>query len=145
MKAFLWIFYRAVLCSSPGAFYYSISTFYVYVFIYYFTLVPDGAPQNFSGDSLSETSILLEWDLPAKHLQNGEIVMYQLLYRKLGSNIEEELNVTGLQYEVKGLDMNTDYVFRIRAFTSMGPGPWSAEYRHHTFGKSKNSGMMAII
>nr|XP_034313381.1 receptor-type tyrosine-protein phosphatase F isoform X4 [Crassostrea gigas] len=97
--------------------------------------VPDGAPQNFSGDSLSETSILLEWDLPAKHLQNGEIVMYQLLYRKLGSNIEEELNVTGLQYEVKGLDMNTDYVFRIRAFTSMGPGPWSAEYRHHTFGK----------
>lgn len=117
------------------------------LFVYYFTctLVPDGAPQNFSGDSLSETSILLEWDLPAKHLQNGEIVMYQLLYRKLGSNIEEELNVTGLQYEVKGLDMNTDYVFRIRAFTSMGPGPWSAEYRHHTFGKSKNSGMMVII
>lgn len=101
----------------------------VCLFKNYFTLVPDGAPQNFSGESLSETSVLLEWDLPAKHLQNGEIVMYQLLYRKLAANIEEELNVTGLQYEVKGLEMNTDYVFRIRAFTSVGPGPWSAEYR----------------
>lgn len=117
----------------------------VCLFKNYFTLVPDGAPQNFSGESLSETSVLLEWDLPAKHLQNGEIVMYQLLYRKLAANIEEELNVTGLQYEVKGLEMNTDYVFRIRAFTSVGPGPWSAEYRHHTFGKSKNSGMTVII
>lgn len=96
---------------------------------------PDGAPQNFSAESLTETSVLLEWDLPAKHLQNGEIVMYQLLYRKLGASMEEEQNATGLQYEVKGLEMNTDYAFKIRAFTSVGPGPWSAEYRHHTFGR----------
>ncbi|XP_078318089.1 receptor-type tyrosine-protein phosphatase delta-like isoform X3 [Crassostrea virginica] len=97
--------------------------------------VPAGAPQNFSAESLSETSVLLEWDLPAKHLQNGEIIMYQVLYDKLADNTEEDLNVTGLQYEIKGLEMNTDYVFQIRAFTSMGPGPWSPRHLHHTFGR----------
>lgn len=102
-------------------------------------VVPAGAPQNFSAESLSETSVLLEWDLPAKHLQNGEIIMYQVLYDKLADNTEEDLNVTGLQYEIKGLEMNTDYVFQIRAFTSMGPGPWSPRHLHHTFGRSKAS------
>lgn len=71
--------------------------------------------------------------------------MYQFLYRKFGFNIEEELNVIGFQYEVKGLDMNTDYVFRIRVFISMGLGLWSVEYRYYTFGKSKNLGMMVIM
>jgi hypothetical protein len=81
---------------------------------------------------------VLEWDLPAKHLQNGEIVMYQLLYHKLADSINtEDLNITGLLYEVKGLEMNTDYVFQIRAFTSRGAGPWSPRYMHHTYGRSK--------
>lgn len=99
---------------------------------------PAGAPQNFSAESLTETSVVLEWDLPAKHLQNGEIVMYQLLYHKLADSINtEDLNITGLLYEVKGLEMNTDYVFQIRAFTSRGAGPWSPRYLHHTYGRSK--------
>ncbi|XP_062594902.1 receptor-type tyrosine-protein phosphatase F-like isoform X2 [Saccostrea cucullata] len=98
--------------------------------------IPAGAPQNFSAESLTETSVILEWDLPAKHLQNGEIVMYQLMYHKMADSINaEDLNITGLQYEVKGLEMNTDYVFQIRAFTSRGPGPWSPKYMHHTFGR----------
>ncbi|XP_056019779.1 receptor-type tyrosine-protein phosphatase F-like isoform X15 [Ostrea edulis] len=97
---------------------------------------PAGAPQNFSAESLTETSVVLEWDLPAKHLQNGEIVMYQLLYHKLADSINtEDLNITGLLYEVKGLEMNTDYVFQIRAFTSRGAGPWSPRYLHHTYGR----------
>ena len=86
-------------------------------------IVPAGAPQNFSVTGVSETTIKLEWDLPAKHLQNGEIVMYQLTYHRLTDAIYvEDLNLTSTEHKVSGLDMNTDYVFQIRAFTSKGAG-----------------------
>ena len=101
-------------------------------------LVPAGAPQNFTAVGLTETSVRLEWDLPAKHLQNGEIIMYQLMFHKLADQINsDDLNLTALQHDLTGLEMNTDYVFQIKAFTSKGSGPWSQRLLFHTFGRSR--------
>ncbi|XP_064607458.1 tyrosine-protein phosphatase Lar-like isoform X3 [Liolophura sinensis] len=98
--------------------------------------VPRGAPQNFSAVGLSETSVKLSWDLPAKKLRNGEIIMYQITYNKLAEPINvEDLNITETSVEISGLEMNTDYVFQIKAFTSRGAGPWSNKLHFRTFGQ----------
>ncbi|XP_053394772.1 tyrosine-protein phosphatase Lar-like isoform X3 [Mercenaria mercenaria] len=98
--------------------------------------VPQGAPQNFSAVGLTETSVRLAWDLPANKLRNGEIVSYQLIYYQLADSINvEETNITGTQYDVTKLDMNTDYVFQIKAYTVKGAGPWSPRLQYRTFGK----------
>ena len=87
---------------------------------------------------LSETSVRLTWDLPAKNLRNGEIIMYQVNFHKQSDSINvEDLNVTDNTMDISGLDMNTDYVFLIRGYTSKGPGPWSNKQIAHTFGHSK--------
>lgn len=111
------------------------------LFCFYFYLlsqkVPAGAPQNFTAEGLSESSVRLEWDLPAKHLQNGEIIMYQLMYHKLADPINvEDMNITDMQVDITGLDMNTDYVFQVKAYTSRGSGPWTFRLPFHTFGRS---------
>ncbi|XP_041360358.1 tyrosine-protein phosphatase Lar-like isoform X2 [Gigantopelta aegis] len=97
---------------------------------------PAGAPQNFTATGLSETSVHLTWDLPARALRNGDIVMYQITYHKLSDPInEEDLNVTDTFVDILGLEMNTDYIFTIKAYTSKGSGPWSNKLHFRTFGR----------
>ncbi|BFZ17029.1 hypothetical protein BsWGS_20067 [Bradybaena similaris] len=97
---------------------------------------PSGAPQNFTATGLTETSVRLTWDLPARNLRNGEVVMYQIAYHKLSDPInEEDLNSTDTFVDLVGLDMNTDYIFKIKAYTSRGAGPWSNKLHFRTFGR----------
>lgn len=108
--------------------------------------VPQGAPQNFSAVGLTETSVRLAWDLPAYKLRNGDIVSYQLIFYKLADSINvEEINITGLQYDVTNLDMNTDYVFQIKAYTVKGAGPWSSRLQYRTFGKRRFKSLCMIF
>jgi hypothetical protein len=44
---------------------------------------PSGAPQNFTATGLTETSIRLTWEAPARNMRNGDIAMYQITYHKL--------------------------------------------------------------
>ncbi|ESO86619.1 hypothetical protein LOTGIDRAFT_128794, partial [Lottia gigantea] len=95
---------------------------------------PAGAPQNFTAIGLSETSVRLTWDLPARNLRNGDIGMYQITYHKLSDPVnEEDLNITDTYMDIQGLEMNTDYIFKIKAYTSRGSGPWSNRLHFRTF------------
>ncbi|XP_059156947.1 receptor-type tyrosine-protein phosphatase S-like isoform X9 [Physella acuta] len=97
---------------------------------------PSGAPQNFTATGLTETSVRLTWDLPARNLRNGDIVMYQIAYHKLSEPTrEEDLNCTDAFIDIVSLDMNTDYIFKIKAYTTRGAGPWSNKLHFRTFGK----------
>ncbi|XP_025110636.1 receptor-type tyrosine-protein phosphatase F-like isoform X2 [Pomacea canaliculata] len=97
---------------------------------------PSGAPQNFTATGLTETSVRLTWDLPARNLRNGDIVMYQITYHKLADAInEEDLNITDTFVDIVGLEMDTDYIFKIKAYTSRGAGPWSNRLHFRTFGR----------
>lgn len=101
--------------------------------------VPSGSPQNFTATGLTETSVRLTWDLPARNHRNGVIVMYQVTYHKLSDPInEEDLNSTDTFVDLVGLDMNTDYMFKIKAYTSRGAGPWSNSLHFRTFGRSEH-------
>ncbi|RUS75353.1 hypothetical protein EGW08_016875 [Elysia chlorotica] len=99
--------------------------------------VPAGAPQNLTAEVLTDTSVRLSWDLPAAALRNGEIIMYQVTYSKATEDIiEEDLNCTASFIDLVGLEMNTQYKFKIKAFTNKGAGPWSNEKAFNTFGQS---------
>lgn len=88
--------------------------------------VPTGAPQNFTAIGLSPTSIQLQWDLPAQKHRNGEIVMYEVLYhQQKQSTVDFATNTTDKTMKIEGLEPVTDYNFQIRAYTAVGPGPWS--------------------
>ncbi|XP_055886078.1 tyrosine-protein phosphatase Lar-like isoform X13 [Biomphalaria glabrata] len=98
---------------------------------------PTGPPQNFTATGLTETAVRLTWDLPVRNFRNGDILMYQITYHKLSdSTAEEDMNVTSDTFkDLTNLDMNTDYSFKIRAYTSKGSGPWSNRLHFRTFGK----------
>lgn len=97
--------------------------------------LPTGAPQNFTAIGLSQTSIKLQWDPPAKRHRNGEIVLYEILYhRRIDSSEDFATNSTGTMAIVDGLEVSTDYIFQLRAYTIKGSGPWSNKLPFRTFG-----------
>ncbi len=101
-------------------------------------LVPGGAPQNFTASGLGSTSVKLTWDQPAKNLRRGDIIMYEIMYHKRSDSIDViDMNTTDTQAIVDGLEMNTDYIFQIKAYTSKGAGPWSNRLPFRTFGQRK--------
>ena len=88
--------------------------------------VPTGAPQNFTAIGVSPTSVRLQWDPPAEMHCNGKIVLYEVLYHQQKQATEDMMtNATDRYIMVDGLEPETDYNFQIRAYTAIGPGPWS--------------------
>ncbi|KAL8616015.1 hypothetical protein ACOMHN_014977 [Nucella lapillus] len=98
---------------------------------------PMGTPQNFTQTVLTESSVHLRWEAPPRQLQNGRIRQYQLAYRRVSDSLQQqkEMNVTVSRANLTGLDMNTDYIVQIRAYTGKGAGPWSNRLHFRTFGK----------
>ena len=50
---------------------------------------------------------------------------------RAGSRVE---NTTNTALTVDRLELNVDYKFLVRAYTSKGPGPWSNRLSFHTVG-----------
>ena len=110
----------------------------MFFFFCFSCIVPGGAPLNFSAMGVSSTSAKLMWSEPEKHLRNGEIVMYEILYHKRADPIETlDVNTTETHQLIEGLTMNTDYIFQIKAYTSKGAGPWSQRLPFRTMGQCK--------
>ena len=74
----------------------------------------------------------LSWMPP--EVPNGIITQYQMEYSSGNSSDFISLNINNsiLTYAVTGLTSNTEYVFRVRAFTIVGHGPPSNEVTHYT-------------
>lgn len=78
----------------------------------------------------------LTWDQPARALRNGQIKMYEMMYHKRTDPVDVyDVNTTDTQLVIEGLDMNMDYVFQIKAYTSKGAGPWSNRLPFRTYGQ----------
>ena len=85
----------------------------------------------------SSTSILVTWDMVPPMDQIGDITMYQVLYTPLqtfGGRIgTETVNVTGLRVNLTGLQEYVEYNISVRAYTSVGAGPYSDGVVERTF------------
>lgn len=103
-----------------------------------FLETPEGAPtappQNFSYRLQSPTTIVITWGPPLLQYRNGQITHYGLHFHKSSDQSPLEYNTTETRKVYSSLDENTEYVFRVRAYTGKGPGPWSNRLNLNTPG-----------
>ena len=83
--------------------------------------------------TVTDTTMSLSWTPP--QMPNGIITHYQVQYRRSDSSSTfTSLSTTNaiLTYTATELTSNTEYVFRVRAFTVVGHGSSSNEVTHYT-------------
>ena len=109
-----------------------------YLFIYLYFLTVPTAPRSLMVVNVTNSTVSLSWMLPST--TNGIITQYQVQYRRSNSSGFTLLNITNntLTHTVTGLSSNTEYVFRVRAYTVVGHGPSSNPVVDYT-GKLKIS------
>ena len=79
----------------------------------------------------SSTAILVTWDPVPEIDRNGIITQYEVEFSQSTFNETSTSNLTTtngsqLMVELEGLEENVEYSVRVRAYTSVGPGPFSA-------------------
>lgn len=99
-------------------------------------VAPAGSPMNVSITSITSTGAQLEWSPPAAHHQNGEIILYEIMYHQESNYVDDwTTNTTETSTVVEGLLPGTGYLFQTRAYTSRGSGPWSSPIEMITLGQ----------
>ena len=97
----------------------------------YLSLVPSSFPQNVNVSVNSSTAILVTWEEVPDLDQNGIITTYEVLYNPMetfdGELIPQTLNTTDIFTYLSELEQDVDYNISVRAYTSIGPGPYSEE------------------
>ena len=98
-----------------------------------FYLTVPNAPRSLMIVNVTDSTVSLSWMSPDK--PNGIITQYQIQYWKYDSITKfTSLNISNakLTYTVSGLTSNTEYVFRMIAFTVVGHGTFSIEITDYT-------------
>ena len=88
--------------------------------------VPAGAPRDLQGTS-KKASILLTWNAPVAAEINGELNTFEVHYagtlEDKGNRTEKVGNIT--QYDLAQLVSDETYLIQVRAYTSVGAGPYT--------------------
>lgn len=102
---------------------------------------PASPPDNVEAIVMSSTSIMVTWDEVPSIDQNGLIIEYEVQNIPLetfGGVIGVEMwNSTDLFYVLDDLEEFTNYTISVRAYTIVGPGPYSDPVTNHTFQDGK--------
>ena len=85
--------------------------------------VPSQPPTDVTVTVLDSTGISVHWGPVSQIDQNGIITHYQVEYTSSISTAA--FNTTLMSLPINGLEEYTEYTLRIRAFTSVGGGPFS--------------------
>jgi len=85
----------------------------------------------------TSTTILVTWDLVSEIDRNGIITQYEVEFNQSTCNEISTSNLTTtngpqLMVELEGLEEYVQYTVRVRAYTSVGPGPFSATVVNRT-------------
>ena len=91
--------------------------------------------------TISSTEILVSWDEVPAIDQNGVIILYEVQYEPLMTFDEAlmtmTMNTSNTSIVVGGLQEYVEYNITIRAYTSVGPGPFSPGVDNRTFEDGK--------
>jgi hypothetical protein len=105
------------------------------------SLVPSSFPQNVNVSVNSSTILLVTWEEISGLDQNGIITIYEVLYDPVetfdGMLVPQTVNTTVLFAYLTELQQNVDYFISVRAYTSIGSGPYSEEISARTLEDSK--------
>ena len=94
------------------------------------TAVPGSPPDNVNTTAISPTEIMVTWDIVPEIDQNGVITMYEVLYVPLetfGGAIGDNTTIvmTERMATLTDLQEYVNYTISVRAYTSVGAGPYS--------------------
>ncbi len=98
--------------------------------------MPSSSPNNVSATAVSSTEISVMWQEVAAIDRNGNITQYEITY----NGEFEQSNVTdgnARSFIITGLDEFANYSISVRAYTSVGPGPYSPFALETIHGDSK--------
>ena len=97
---------------------------------------PASFPPNVMAVVRSSTTILVTWCIIPLVDRNGDITVYQVLYQPLqifhGAITQQTVNVTGLAANLTDLEEFVNYNIAVRAYTSVGGGPYSEPITERT-------------
>uniref|UniRef100_A0A673CPE2 protein-tyrosine-phosphatase n=1 Tax=Sphaeramia orbicularis TaxID=375764 RepID=A0A673CPE2_9TELE len=96
---------------------------------------PGGYPQINEASNVTCCSVQLSWSPPVLAERNGVITEYTLAYKEAGTGgAPRELRLPPSQsnYVLNSLKPNSAYDVKIRAHTSVGPGPYSPPIQYRT-------------
>ena len=90
---------------------------------------------------LSSTEILVTWKRVLPIDENGEIISYEVEFVPLETFdmaiSTNTTNTTSLNITLTDLEEDVEYNISVRAFTSVGPGPYSDPVTNRTLEDSK--------
>uniref|UniRef100_A0A3B3DW68 protein-tyrosine-phosphatase n=1 Tax=Oryzias melastigma TaxID=30732 RepID=A0A3B3DW68_ORYME len=96
---------------------------------------PGGYPQINEGSNVTCCSVQLSWSPPVLAERNGVITEYTLVYKEAGTGAmprELRLPPSLSSYVLNSLKPNSAYEVKMRAHTSVGPGPYSPPIQYRT-------------
>lgn len=94
---------------------------------------PSGPPTNITHHFQTPDVVSVTWDVPLVEHRNGQITHYDIeFHKKVDHTTVTDRNTTQMKAVFTNLEENTDYVFRVRAHTSQGAGPYSEKITVHT-------------
>ena len=92
--------------------------------------VPASPPANINAVTVSSTAIQVSWNEVPAIDQNGIITQYEVEYNQStfnGATMYSTITVDSstLTVDLTGLEEYVEYSIRVRAYTSVGAGPYS--------------------
>ena len=97
--------------------------------IFLFSTVPSGSPDIQEALNVSSTAILVTWTEVNARDRNGIIITYEVDYQPANrfndSDIVDIVNTTNTSIVLQNLHEFVQYNITVRAYTSIGPGPFS--------------------
>ena len=104
-------------------------------------LAPSSFPQDVTAATVSFTEILVSWDEVPAIDQNGIIILYEVQYEPLmtfsGQLMTMTMNTSNTSIVLGELQEYVEYNISVRAYTSVGPGPFSPIVNNRTFEDGK--------
>uniref|UniRef100_A0A1B6E7X3 protein-tyrosine-phosphatase n=1 Tax=Clastoptera arizonana TaxID=38151 RepID=A0A1B6E7X3_9HEMI len=87
---------------------------------------PTGPPANLSHRFQTPDVVCVLWEQPSRMHRNGQITHYDVqFHKKQDQATVTDRNTTQTKAVFSNLEENAEYVFRVRAHTRAGAGPWS--------------------
>ncbi|XP_037047701.1 tyrosine-protein phosphatase Lar isoform X5 [Bradysia coprophila] len=87
---------------------------------------PTGPPSNITVTFQTPDVVCVTWDSPNREHRNGQIIRYDVqFHKKIDHGLGTERNTTTTKAVFTNLEESTEYVFKVRAYTKQGAGPFS--------------------
>ena len=109
---------------------------------------PATPPQNVQANAASSTEIMVTWEEVLPIDQNGIITNYEVQYEPLqfmGSLDTMFVNTTDMAVNLTNLQEYVEYNISVRAYTIIGPGPYSDPVTERTLEDRKLINIMIVL